>query len=129
MRGDRDLLFQALCNLLDNAIKYSPSGSEVTVDAAETGDSVDITVADRGPGIPEAEWDKVLDRFYRSASVTSIPGSGLGLSLVNAIAHHHGGRLVLGDNAPGLRVTLRLPRMPAPGTSAVAEMVMAGTTR
>ena len=129
VRGDRDLLFQALCNLLDNAIKYSQSGSEVTVEAGETADSVDITVADQGPGIPEAERDKVLDRFYRSASVTSIPGSGLGLSLVNAIARHHGGKLLLGDNAPGLRVTLRLPRTPAPGTIPMAEMAMAGATQ
>jgi len=91
LRGDRDLLFQALCNLLDNAIKYSYSGSEVTIETTGTADGVNISVADRGPGVPPAERDKVVDRFYRSASVTGVPGSGLGLSLVNAIAHHHGG--------------------------------------
>jgi signal transduction histidine kinase len=109
LRGDRDLLFQALCNLLDNAIKYSHSGSEVTLETTVTDGAVNISVADRGPGVPPAEREKVVDRFYRSASVTGVPGSGLGLSLVNAIAHYHGGELVLSDNAPGLRATLHLP--------------------
>ena len=114
LRGDRNLLFQALCNLIDNAIKYVASGSQVVIEATETSDGVNITVADRGPGIPEAERAKVLDRFYRSANVTGVPGSGLGLSLVNAIARHHGGNLVLSDNDPGLRATLQLPRNSAP---------------
>ena len=109
LHGDRDLLFQALSNLLDNAIKYSPPGSEVTLDAAEDPEAVTLSVADRGPGIPATERDKVLDRFYRSASVTGIPGSGLGLALVNAIARLHGGKLEISDNVPGVRVTLRLP--------------------
>ena len=72
-----------------------------------------IIVSDRGPGVPEAERGKVLDRFYRTATVTGMPGSGLGLSLVNAIARHHGGQLILADNAPGLRVLLQLPKTDA----------------
>ncbi|MEZ5564727.1 MAG: sensor histidine kinase [Gammaproteobacteria bacterium] len=103
------MLFQALCNLLDNAIKYSESGTVVVLESHQLDDQIRISVADRGPGIPPDEYDKVLDRFYRSASVTGVPGSGLGLALVNAIAHHHGGKLELNDNKPGLRVTLTLP--------------------
>lgn len=126
LRGDRDLLFQALCNLLDNAIKYSGAGSEVLLDTTASGDTIDITVADRGPGVPAAERDKVLSRFYRSAGVTGIPGSGLGLSLVSAIAQHHGGRLVLTDNNPGLRATLHLPALPPAEATPVVELAFAG---
>jgi len=129
LRGDRDLLFQAVCNLLDNAIKYSPPGSEVTLDVTATADSISISIADEGPGIPEAERGKVLDRFYRSASVTTIPGSGLGLSLVSAIACHHGGQLLLEDNAPGLRVTLRVPASPAASATGRGEVAFAGPSR
>ena len=125
LRGDRDLLFQSLCNLLDNAIKYSPPGSSVFMEAAEYPAHVDIVVADRGPGIPADERDKVLDRFYRSSKVAGIPGSGLGLSLVRAIAHHHGGQLLLADNEPGLRVTLRLPRTAGTGHGPVPAVAFA----
>ncbi len=126
LRGDRDLVFQALCNLLDNAIKYSPAGTTVTLLGESDPAGVTITVADQGPGIPPDERDRVLDRFYRSASVTSLPGSGLGLSLVNAIARHHGGNLVLSDNAPGLRVALRLPHTAADGPATVPATAIAG---
>jgi signal transduction histidine kinase len=129
LRGDRDLLFQALCNLLDNAIKYSHSGSEVILETTGTPDGVNISVADRGPGVPLAERDKVVDRFYRSASVTGVAGSGLGLSLVNAIAHHHGGQLVLSDNAPGLRATLQLPGINRSGPAPITEVTFAGVTQ
>jgi len=129
LRGDRDLLFQALCNLLDNAIKYSPPGSEVRLEVARSADGTRISVIDQGPGIPEAERGKVLDRFYRSASVTGIPGSGLGLSLVSAIAHYHGGQLVLSDNAPGLRATLRLPESAALTETASPMVAFAGLPR
>ena len=128
VRGDRNLLFQALCNLIDNAIKYGASGSQVVIEATETATGVNITVADRGPGVPEAERAKVLDRFYRSANVTGVPGSGLGLSLVNAIARHHGGDLVLSDNNPGLRATLQLPRNAAPGSVPVPVVAFNGAT-
>ena len=127
--GDRDLLFQALCNLLDNAIKYSPPGSEVTLGASVSPGSVSIYVADRGPGVPEAERGKVLDRFYRSASVTGVPGSGLGLSLVSAIAHYHDGQLVLSDNAPGLRAILCLPVVAVARETPADEAAFAGLPR
>jgi signal transduction histidine kinase len=121
MRGDRDLIFQAVSNLLDNAIKYSPAGSEVRLEMRDDGEHLTITVSDQGPGVPAAERGKVLDRFYRTARVTGIPGSGLGLSLVNAIARHHGGQLILADNAPGLRVLLELPKTESAGPAAGPE--------
>lgn len=117
IRGDRDLIFQAVSNLLDNAIKYSPPGSPVHVALREQDGEAIIAVSDRGPGIPAAEREKVIDRFYRSASVAGIPGSGLGLSLVNAIARHHRGRLVLADNGPGLVATLHLPALDSTGSA------------
>ncbi len=128
LRGDRNLLFQALCNLIDNAIKYSPSGSQILLEATQVAHDVSISVADRGPGIPEAERSKVLDRFYRSANVTGVPGSGLGLSLVNAIARHHGGHLVLTDNNPGLRATLLLPENSTPGLASVPVVAFNAAT-
>jgi signal transduction histidine kinase len=103
------LLAQAVANLLDNAIKYTPRGGTVRVatDQAETGTG--ITVDDDGPGIPETERDKVTRRFYRLEASRSSPGSGLGLSLVVSVARLHGGRLELEDAAPGLRARLVLP--------------------
>jgi signal transduction histidine kinase len=129
LRGDRDLLFQALCNLLDNAIKFSPPGSEVMLEVTESDHAISISITDQGPGIPEAERGKVLDRFYRSASVAGIPGSGLGLSLVSAIAHYHGGQLLLSDNAPGLRATLRLPAPAAVIAAPFHQVAVAGLSR
>ena len=111
--GDRDLLFQALINLLDNAIKYTPAGGAVSIELKRAADSVDIAVGDSGSGIAEAERDKVGQRFYRLESSRSTPGSGLGLSLVKAVARLHRATLLLEDNAPGLRATLRLPLGPA----------------
>ena len=111
-RGDRDLLFQALANLLDNAVKYTPVGGvvQVTVEGTPTGPVV--VVADSGPGIPEAERPKVFRRFYRLDGARSTPGNGLGLSLVDAVARLHGLRVELADNAPGLRVRLAFPATP-----------------
>jgi signal transduction histidine kinase len=105
--GDRDLLFQALANLLDNAIKYTPAGGSIAV-------GVDnglrrVTICDTGPGIPEPEWDKVFQRFYRLDHSRTSAGSGLGLSLVSAVAKLHGIALTLGSNDPGLCVTLQMP--------------------
>lgn len=126
LRADRDLVFQAVANLLDNAIKYSPPGSEVRIEVREEPNLVTIVVGDRGPGIAAAERDKVLGRFYRAEGAQDLaPGSGLGLSLVNAIARHHGGDVRLEDNEPGLRVLLRLPRSTAAGLAAVREVAFA----
>jgi signal transduction histidine kinase len=105
--GDRDLIFQAITNLLDNALKYTPTDGQVTLSVSETAHRVDITVADTGPGIPEAERHNVTQRFHRLESSRSTPGTGLGLSLVAAVARFHQATLLLEDNAPGLRATLR----------------------
>jgi len=107
--GDKALIQQAVANLLDNAVKFSPPGGTVRL-VASAGNTVDIAVSDEGPGIPPEERAKATDRFYRGESARSTPGSGLGLSLVAAVAHLHGGELHLEDNRPGLRAVLVLPR-------------------
>jgi signal transduction histidine kinase len=106
--GDKALIQQAIANLLDNAVKFSPPGGTVRLSASAAG-KVSITVSDQGPGIPPAERAKATDRFYRGETARSTPGSGLGLSLVAAVAHLHGGELRLEDNKPGLRAILVLP--------------------
>lgn len=108
--GDRDLLFQAFANLLDNALKFTPAGGRVEL-ALKGGDSgLQVTVSDSGSGIPEQERDKVFGRFYRMESSRSVgAGNGLGLSLVQAVIHLHGGGIRLCDNRPGLRVEVLLP--------------------
>ena len=110
--GDRNLIFQCLANLLDNAIKFSPDAGAVTLSGTydEAAERVEIAVADRGPGIPDALKSRVLDRFYRIEASRNRPGSGLGLSLAAAIAMRHGGALILQDNDPGLRAVLWLER-------------------
>lgn len=111
---DRDLLFQAFANLLDNAIKYAPAGGHLDVAMRCAPELVEVEFRDDGPGIPEAERDRVFERFYRvETSRSGYPGNGLGLSLVRAVTRLHGGNIELGDNAPGLRVVVRLSRQPA----------------
>lgn len=113
IHGNRELLGQAMANLLDNALKYGAahdgSSQTITVSAQRVDGEVQIVVADRGPGIPEAERHHVLERFVRLESARSRPGFGLGLSLAAAVARLHEGRLILEDNDPGLRVVLLLP--------------------
>jgi len=109
--GDRELLAQALTNLLDNAVKYTPRGGTVTVRLTRGGDTASLSVADSGPGIAEADRSRVLQRFTRLDQARSQPGNGLGLALVNAVTLQHHGRLTLGDNAPGLVVTLEVPAL------------------
>jgi len=106
VRGDRDLLFQALANLVDNAIKHTPQGSEIRLSTAADDGRSEISVADTGPGIPAELHEKVFQRFYRTDASRSTPGSGLGLSLVRAVADLHGARIQLADNSPGLRATV-----------------------
>jgi signal transduction histidine kinase len=107
--GDRDMLQQAVANLLDNAVKFSPPDSAVVVTARTDAQGTCIAVADQGPGIPEADRGRATDRFFRGEDARSTPGSGLGLALVQAVAHLHGGSLKLEDNQPGLRAVLDLP--------------------
>ena len=116
VEGRRELIGQALANLIDNALKYGATPlapREIAVSAHRSGQEIAIEVADRGPGVAEADRDRVLDRFVRLESARSRPGSGLGLSLVAAVARLHGGALRLSDNAPGLRARLELPAAPA----------------
>lgn len=107
LMGDRHLLFQALANLVDNAVKYTPPGGAANVTVAADGDAVEVIVGDSGPGIPAEARERVLDRFVRLDATRSTPGNGLGLSLVKAVARLHDATLTLDDNAPGLRVTMR----------------------
>jgi signal transduction histidine kinase len=108
VQGDRDLLFQAIINLLDNAIKYSPAGSRIQMRLVERDNHPLMSIADNGPGIPVAERDKVLQRFYRMDQSRSQHGSGLGLSLVAAVARMHNASIEFGDNHPGLIAELHL---------------------
>jgi hypothetical protein len=122
VRGNRELISQALSNLVDNAIKYGACGGagadaepgEIVLKVADRGDRIVLSVADSGPGITPSDRGRVLERFVRLEQSRSEPGSGLGLSLAAAIARLHGGELTLEDNHPGLIGAILLPRVPAP---------------
>lgn len=109
LNGNRDLLFQALANLLDNAIKYTPSGGTIRIGLRRNGATIELSITDDGPGVPLLERDKVFQRMYRLDRSRSTPGNGLGLSLVRAVALLHDGSCTLEDNRPGVRVLLCLP--------------------
>lgn len=113
MLGDRDLLLQAVANLLDNAIKFTPEGGTVCLAARAEAGGIAVEVTDDGPGVPVADREHAADRFFRGDRARATAGSGLGLSLVQAVAQLHGGALRLADAvpggaAPGLRATLAL---------------------
>jgi len=108
--GDRDMIQQALANLLDNALKYSPPGASVELRAARDGTDVRIDVIDQGPGMSDADMKRATERFFRAEAARNSPGSGLGLALVQAVALLHGRDLALSHGNPGLVATLRLPR-------------------
>ncbi len=116
--GNRELVSQALANLIDNAIKYAgPEASkingapaEIVIKAGGDGERIMLSVEDHGPGIAEADRGRVVERFVRLEQSRSQPGSGLGLSLASAVARLHGGELKLEDNHPGLRGIIALPR-------------------
>ncbi len=109
--GNSHLLAQAVANLLDNAIKYTPEGGRIALDIRRDGDGAVLDIRDSGPGIPEEARGRVLERFVRLDASRSAPGAGLGLSLVSAVARLHKATLTLADNAPGLRVALRFPHV------------------
>ncbi|MEN8175284.1 MAG: ATP-binding protein [Pseudomonadota bacterium] len=109
--GSRNLLAQAVGNLLENAIKYTPADGAIRLTVRYADDAAEIVVADSGPGIPDAEKEHVLERFVRLESSRQTPGNGLGLSLVQAVATLHQAELELADANPGLRVTIRFPTL------------------
>ncbi len=113
VHGDRDLIGQAVVNLLDNALKFSPEGGTVRLSGIAGQGSVMVSVQDSGPGIPEADRVRATERFFRGEQARQTPGSGLGLALVDAVAMLHGGSLALEDAAPGLRAVLILASAPA----------------
>lgn len=114
VQGDRHLLFQALANMVDNAVKYTPAGGQASVEVTASDGAIRITVADSGPGIAADQRERVLERFVRLDATRSTPGNGLGLSLVQAVARLHGATLNLDDNQPGLRLSLLFPAKTAP---------------
>lgn len=112
--GDRDLLFQMVSNLIDNAIKYTPEQGRIHIEVRQEGERAVFAVSDSGIGIPDDEKDQVFQRFYRVGKSRSLPGNGLGLSLVSAVAEIHQGEITLTDSYPdqqerGLTVTIRMP--------------------
>jgi signal transduction histidine kinase len=123
VHGNRELISQALANLVDNAIKYAGpetakingASAEIVVKAGREGGRVTLSVADHGPGIPAADRGRVVERFVRLEQSRSEPGSGLGMSLASAVARLHGGELKLEDNVPGLKSMIVLPRAGPPG--------------
>ena len=122
MPGDPSLLFEAIGNLVDNAIKYTPAGGRVALRVCGRGDRLGIAVSDTGPGIPASERDMVLRRFHRVDKCRHTPGSGLGLSLVAAVAKLHGLHLRIEDGEPGCRVTIARDGA-RPGIGPVDEIV------
>jgi signal transduction histidine kinase len=137
LHGNRELISQALANLVENAIKYgqpapalqplsagatnaeaaASNGNEILIESRRDGDQVLLSVTDRGPGIPEADREHAVERFVRLEASRTQPGSGLGLSLASAVATLHGGALRLSDAHPGLRATLAIPALTEPSAA------------
>lgn len=109
--GDRDLLFQAVSNLIDNALKFTPDGGAVRLIVQSEGDEVRLVLTDSGPGLPEELLAKAGERFFRAPSASGTPGFGLGLALVRAVAQLHGSRFSLGNGETGLRAEWRFDRI------------------
>ena len=129
VHGSRELIGQALANLVDNALKYGVGDDTVPVDtksvtlaATRRGTTIEISVADRGAGISAADRARITDRFVRLENSRSRPGSGLGLALVAAVARLHNGELRIEDNRPGLRIVIVLPALRPPALVAPREL-------
>jgi signal transduction histidine kinase len=114
--GDRELIAQAIVNLLDNARRHTPEGTAIQLALQPSGDRIRLSVADDGPGVPKADRERIVRRFARLDESRTTPGHGLGLNLVAAVARLHDTELVLNDNAPGLIAMLDFP------IAAVAEV-------
>jgi signal transduction histidine kinase len=135
LQGNRELISQALANLVENAIKYGkpspvvqpldPAAAartrEIVIEARRENDHVLLSVADHGPGIPEGDRKHAVERFVRLEASRTLPGSGLGLSLASAVATLHGGELRLGDSHPGLTATLVIPALSAAADRLAAQ--------
>src|SRR3984957_11933664 len=124
MVGDAKLLFQVFSNILSNAIKYSPDGGVIAVDAALAADEIVVAVADHGIGIPAADFDRLFERYHRGSNVSGIVGTGVGLYLVKMVVDMHGGTVTVDSKeGEGSRFVIRLPQKPAAAaeTTAIAE--------
>jgi len=104
IKGDRDQLFQVYANLLDNAIKFTPNGGTIKLALNQTDKDIQISVQDSGVGVSDEDKKKIFDRFYRGTKCRNSTGTGLGLSLVNAVIALHGGRIEVLDNNPGTKI-------------------------
>ena len=113
VRGDQELLTQAIANLVENALRHTPPGTSIGVHLQDVGGAC-LTVTDDGPGVAAHDLPRLTHRFYRADRSRSTPGNGLGLSLVAAVAELHGAALRLDNAAPGLRAALQFPPVPAP---------------
>jgi signal transduction histidine kinase len=109
MRCQHELMAQAIANLLDNAVKFTPAGGRIAIEVHHDNSDIVLTIADSGPGIPPTDRQRVLERFVRLEGSRTGPGTGLGLSLVAAVVKLHGGSLQFGDEDPGLKVEIRCP--------------------
>jgi signal transduction histidine kinase len=108
--GDRTLLAQAIINLLDNAGRHTPPGTNIELVLSCDARLAFLSIADNGPGVAHADRERILQRFVRGEASRTTPGNGLGLSLVSAVAAAHGGGVAVNDNEPGFRLLLTLPR-------------------
>jgi two-component system OmpR family sensor kinase len=121
MVGDPKLLFQVFSNVLSNAIKYSPDGGGIAVDAALAADEVVVAISDHGIGVPATDLDRLFERYHRGSNVSGIVGTGVGLYLVKMVVDMHGGAVaVASKEGDGARFTIRLPRKPAAAIEAAA---------
>jgi signal transduction histidine kinase len=110
IRGDRDLLVQMFANLIENSLTHTPSGTTIVVALAATPDAVVASVSDDGPGVMEHELERIFQRFYRLEASRTSPGTGLGLSLVAAVAKLHDATLKSENTNPGLRISVSFSR-------------------
>lgn len=107
--ADQDMLFQAVANIVDNSVKYTPIGGMISLRVSAETDNPVLEISDSGPGISSDERDKVFQRFYRTDTSRSTPGNGLGLSLAGAVLHLHEAHVALSDNDPGLCIRIQFP--------------------
>lgn len=114
MTGDRDLIVQMAANLIENALGHTPAGTDICVSLHRSAGDIAAEFADHGPGVPEHERQNIFRRFYRREVSRTTPGTGLGLSLVAAVAKLHGARIEASDNNPGLRIRVFFPDVTSP---------------